>query len=242
MNTFTNKEIKKESYFSNRNVFDEVSASYKFPRYLLPYFQNKDKSLNVLDIGCGLGQMLLNLKNRGFNNLRGIDINNESISACRSKGLYVEKIEDIRDYARKSNLKFDRIIMSHVLEHLEKDSIIETLACIKKYLLSKNGLFFLMVPNAQSPTGVYWRYEDFTHTILFTAGSCQYVLQAAGFSNITFLDPDGTKHMNPLKKMPIKLMILLYKLNEKLWQKILQTSYHKPSPNIYTFDIKVKAM
>lgn len=242
MSTFTNEEIKEKSYFSNRNVMEEAYSSYRLPKYLLPYFQDKDKSLNVLDIGCGLGQMLLVLKNRGFNNLYGIDINDESVSVCRSKGLDVEKIEDIRDYAKKSNLKFDRVIMSHVLEHLDKDSIIETLAYIKKFLLSKNGLFFLMVPNAQSPTGVYWRYEDFTHTILFTAGSCHYVLHAAGFSNITFLDPDGTKHMKPIKKIIIKSLISLYKLNKKIWQKILQTSYHKPSPNIYTFDIKVLAM
>lgn len=241
MNTFDNDEIKKRSYFSNRNVMQEANSSYKFPRYLSPYFLDKDKTLNVLDIGCGLGQMLSYLKNKGFINLQGIDISEESVSASKSKGLYVERIEDIRDYAKKSTSKFDRIIMSHVLEHLDKDSIIETLAYIKKFLLREDGLFFLMVPNAQSSTGVYWRYEDFTHTILFTAGSCQYVLQASGFSNIAFLDPDGTKHMNLVKKIIIKPLIFFYKLNEKVWQKILQTSYHKPSPNIYTFDIKVLA-
>lgn len=242
MENYTNEEIKKTSYFANRNVREEKRYSYRFPKYLRPFFQDSDRTLNILDIGCGLGQMLTSLKTREFINLYGIDINEESINACKSHGLNVEKISDIREYAKKSKIKFDRIIMSHVLEHLNKDSIIETLAYIKKYLLSENGFFFLIVPNAQSSTGVYWRYEDFTHTILFTSGSCQYVLQAAGFSNITFLDPDGTKHMNLIKKAIIKPLIFFYKLNEKLWQKILQTSYHKPSPDIYTFDIKVLAM
>lgn len=56
-----------------------------------------------------------------------------------------------------------------------------------------------MVPNAQSYTGAYWRYEDFTHNIMFTAGSSTYVLRSAGFENIEFLDPDGTMYMNPVK-------------------------------------------
>ena len=96
-----------------------------------------------------------------------------------------------------------------------------------------------MVPNAQSYTGSYWRYEDFTHTILFTAGSCIYVLKSAGFTSIEFIDADGTKHMNPLKRMIIKLLIGYHKTKEDIWNKILQTSFHKTSPRIYTFELKV---
>lgn len=239
MKEVTNEEIKKSSYFSNRNVDENSYQDYKFPRYLSPYFQEKDKELNVLDIGCGLGQFLNDLKAKGFTNLTGVDINNESIEACKRKGLNVEKITDIRDYALQANKKFDRIIMSHVLEHIEKESIIDTLAYIKKYLLIEGGFFLLMVPNAQSYTGTYWRYEDFTHTILFTAGSCEYVLKAAGFTNITFIDPDGTTHMSPFKRFIIKLLVRYHKYKENFWNKILQTSFHKPSPRIYTFELKV---
>lgn len=153
MENYTNEEIKKTSYFANRNVREEKRYSYRFPKYLRPFFQDSDRTLNILDIGCGLGQMLTSLKTREFINLYGIDINEESINACKSHGLNVEKISDIREYAKKSKIKFDRIIMSHVLEHLNKDSIIETLAYIKKYLLSENGFFFL---NSTQCTIFYW--------------------------------------------------------------------------------------
>lgn len=241
MDISTNKDIKIKSYFSNRNVDSSSYSNYSLPRYLSPYFNDSNKNLEILDIGCGLGQMLDHLKKSGFNNLYGIDINDESINECKKKGLSVEKINDIREYACKSVIKFDRIVMSHVLEHIDKEDIIDTLIHIKKYLLKDSGVFLLMVPNAQSYTGTYWRYEDFTHSVLFTAGSCYYVLKSAGFSNIEFIDPDGTKHMSPFKRIIIKLLVGYHKLKEDFWNKILQTSFHKSSPRIYTFELKVAA-
>lgn len=236
-----NDEIKKSAYFSNRNVDDRSYSQYTLPRYLAPYFTESDKSLDILDIGCGLGQTLGYLKNKGFSNLFGIDINDESIDICRKNGLSVEKINDTREFALKAGRKFDRIIMSHVLEHIRKEDMIDTLIHIKKYLLKEGGVFLLMVPNAQSYTGSYWRYEDFTHNILFTSGSCIYVLRSAGFTDIQFIDPDGTKHMNPLKRVVIKLLISYHRFRENFWNKILQTSFHKGSPRIYTFELKVAA-
>jgi len=58
-----------------------------------------------------------------------------------------------------------------------------------------------MVPNAQSPVGCYWAYEDFTHTTLFTAGSLYYVLKMAGFKEITFVDPLCIEGLPLWKKM-----------------------------------------
>lgn len=241
METSTNNEIKKNAYFSNRNVDESSYSEYSFPRYLTPYFKETDHELNILDIGCGLGQMLNHLNSKGFKNLHGIDINEEAILACKKNGLSVEKVNEIRDYLVTDSMKFDRIVMSHVLEHVDKEKIIDTLIHIRKNLLKEGGVFLLMVPNAQSYTGAYWRYEDFTHNILFTAGSCIYVLRSAGFSEIEFIDPDGTKHMNPLKRVIIKALIGFHKLKEDIWNKILQTSFHKNSPRIYTFELKVAA-
>ncbi|MBK7560881.1 MAG: class I SAM-dependent methyltransferase [Chitinophagaceae bacterium] len=241
MSTQLNDEIKKKDYFSNRNVDPEFYANYTIPRYLTPYFREKDKNLNILDIGCGLGQLLNNLKKNGFVNLYGVDINKESIEICKKNNLSVDEITDVREYAKKCTTKFDRIVMSHVLEHIDKEIIIDTLAHIKKHLLKEGGIFLLMVPNAQSSTGAYWRYEDFTHTTLFTAGSCLYVLKAAGFSHIEFIDPDGTKHMSYIKRVIIKTLLAYHIFKENMWHKILQTSFHKTSPRIYTFELKVVA-
>jgi len=37
------------------------------------------------------------------------------------------------------------------------------------------------------------------------------------------------------------LLLRYHKLKENIWNKILQTSFHKNSPRIYTFELKVAA-
>ena len=236
----TNENIKQTEYFNNRQVDAKYYSQYVLPKYLRASLPS-NKNIKVLDIGCGFGQFLFALKQMDYTNLTGIDINDESINECKSKGINAIQINDIREFARNSTEKYDIIIMSHVLEHIDKDIIIDTLAHIKKYLLSDGGKFLLMVPNAQSYTGAYWRYEDFTHTTMFTAGSCIYTLKSAGFSEINFIDADGTTYMNFIKKIIIKSLLFFHKKREDFWNLVLQTSYHKPSPRIYSFELKVEA-
>jgi 2-polyprenyl-3-methyl-5-hydroxy-6-metoxy-1,4-benzoquinol methylase len=227
-----------DQYFKNRTISEDTYGTYKIPRYLRPYLP-KNKDAKILDIGCGMGQFLGVLKTESYTNLKGIDINNEALESCRKKGLNVTQITDTREFTVPENEKFDFIIMSHVLEHIEKDVIIDTLVHIRKNLLAPGGSFALMVPNGQSFTGTYWRYEDFTHHLVFTAGTCLYVLKAAGFASIEFMDADGTAQMAFWKKPIIKFFLGIYKLREDFWGFILQTSYHKPSPRIYSFELKV---
>ena len=99
----------------------------------------------------------------------------------------------------------------------------------------------IMVPNAQSVTGAYWMYEDFTHYTLYTAGSMSYVLKAAGYEYIHFVNPDGTEFMSAPKKLIIKTLLAYYRLKQDFWNLVTQSSFHKPSPRIYSFELKVVA-
>ncbi len=229
-----NETITKNFYFQARQV--SQYENYRLPLYLkneLP----ENKSAKILDIGCGLGQMLARLRDDGYTELTGIDISNESINECKRIKLNVFKINDISDFVTET--KFDFIIMSHVLEHLEKNKVISTLSFIKNNLLSENGKFLIMVPNAQSPTGSYWAYEDFTHNTMFTAGSMIYVLKSAGFTRIEFIDKDGLTANTGLKKIIKRFLLQTYKLMEKLLFVATGASFHRPSPKIYTWELKV---
>jgi SAM-dependent methyltransferase len=235
----SNEKIKVDSYFKSRQIDAEYYAQADLPLYLKDQLP-ANKTSNILDIGCGLGQMLSKFKSYGYTSLTGIDISNEAIAACKANNLNVFKINDITDFNAPEQ-KYDFAIMSHVLEHLDKDKVISTLSHIRTNILKDSGELLIMVPNAQSPAGTYWAYEDFTHNTLFTAGSMIYVLKSAGFQSITFIDEDGFYAVKGLKKIIKKGLLNLFKLIEKIKFIAVGATYHKPSPKIYTWELKVLA-
>ena len=164
-----------------------------------------------------------------------------AVDFAKARGLPVQQVNDIAEFADGCEQKFDLIVMNHVLEHLPKDQMVATLALVRKRLLRPGGHFFLAVPNAQANTGCYWAYEDFTHTYLFTAGSLQFVLRAAGFQQIEFVDPDCTNYLSAPKKVVRKALLGLYKANYNFWNRVTQSSFYEHSPQIFSYEIKVLA-
>jgi len=234
------KYIQENDYFKFRGITPKSYKNYRFPGYLEKVIP-KDKSAKILDIGCGFGQLLLKLKKRGYVNAKGMDISKESCSCCKSQGLNVEKIKDILGYCKRTKEKYDLIIMSHILEHIEKNETIQNLTAIRKNLLTEKGKICIIVPNAQSNTGSYWFFEDFTHKTLFTSGSLLYVLGSAGFKNIKFLDKQGTEGFNFIVRLIRKLFYPVYFINKLVWNRITSSGYHGPSPVIFTGELKALA-
>jgi SAM-dependent methyltransferase len=186
--------------------------------------------------------MLSALTNAGFTRYQGVDIAKEAVAICRKKGLNVKLIDSIVSLVvEKKTNRFDLILMSHVLEHIAREEIIPTLRHIRKDLLKTGGRFVLMVPNAQSNTGCYWAYEDFTHHTLFTAGSLKFVLLSAGFESVEFLGPrcllDTRRLLRPVKS----LLLRVYEARTDFWNKVTSSSFHAPSKRIYSFEIKASA-
>jgi SAM-dependent methyltransferase len=226
------------SYFDLRNVSTYDYESYELPFYLKKLIINSSLTARILDYGCGFGQTLNALKQRGFNNICGADIDEEALEFSGKS----HQVYDCRKIGWDDELKnsFDLIIMSHVLEHFPKDEMISRLTEIRQ-LLKDDGKIVIMVPNAQSNTGAYWAYEDFTHHYLFTSGSIYYVLKAAGFSKISFIDIDCTEGLKLTKRILKKMFLSLYSLNFGFWNRITTSSFHRPSPQIFSYEIKVCA-
>jgi SAM-dependent methyltransferase len=228
------------SYFEARKISPEFYKNYKLPYYLsnrLP----KEKNLLILDFGCGFGQTLLALRDLGYENIIGCDVDDEAIKYCISQGLKVENCTNLNEFVVKYENKFDMVLMLHVLEHFPKTEIIPTLSKINK-ILKKQGKIIIVVPNAQSSIGVYWAYEDFTHELIFTSGSLYYVLKMAGFEEIKFIDIDCTEGLSTIKKIIKKFLLKIYKAKIHFWNIITSSSFHKQSPEIYSWEIKVLAV
>lgn len=96
---------------------------------------------------------LKDLENLGFNsdNLFGVDISEKAISSSKKKGLTNTFLMDAQNITLEE--KFDIIVASDCLEHLEND---EKALSNWKTILHKNGKLFVFVPAFMG----LWSYHD----------------------------------------------------------------------------------
>jgi 2-polyprenyl-3-methyl-5-hydroxy-6-metoxy-1,4-benzoquinol methylase len=88
-----------------------------------------DKKRAVLDIGCGYGRELYILSELGFTNLTGIEMTKESFEIAEKelKGRAHIIFGDGFRFASRVKGKYDLIILFDVLEHVEKERVVQYL-------------------------------------------------------------------------------------------------------------------
>ena len=103
---------------------------------------------NVLDIGCGTGQLSRELYHLGFS-VTGIDISPEAIKAAKSASKYIDYIEMDFESDRGENLageEFDLITCKLVFAFVKNPE--EFIEQVKK-LLRNNGAFVIITPTLE---------------------------------------------------------------------------------------------
>ncbi len=123
-------------------------------RILKRYFKNG----SVLDIGCGTGEFLNEVKKSGYS-VKGIEPDQNARSSA-IKNFNLEVLNENEIYDRKDS-QFDVITMWHVLEHVFR--IEERMKQIKS-LMTPNGILIIAVPNPGSwdarHYGKFWAAYD----------------------------------------------------------------------------------
>lgn len=167
---------------------------------ILGYFP-ENKEVKILDIGCGMGFLLLALKKQDYINVKGIDIDEGQVKSCISKGLNVEKIEDTLLFLDRHKEEFDVVCAFDVLEHINPNEQINFISKINGSLKT-TGVFIGSVPNANSILASRNRYIDYTHYVTFTEISLDFVLFNGKFNEIKILEMDFVK----LSYSPLKIL------------------------------------
>jgi 2-polyprenyl-3-methyl-5-hydroxy-6-metoxy-1,4-benzoquinol methylase len=140
----------------------------------------------LLDVGCGSGEWLLAMRQRGWA-VEGFDFDESAVKLARGQGLKVEC--GLLEEQGYPDDHFDAVTLNHVIEHVPDP--IGTLAECGR-ILKPNGKLVLFTPNNASLShrlfGEYWRgLEPPRHLHIFSTESMRRTLSAAGFREITIL-------------------------------------------------------
>ena len=75
-----------------------------------------EENKRVLDVGCGDGILMKNLKDNKNVDIRGLEISKENVQICISKGLQVIEGNAEKDLQQFPDLSFDYVILSQTLQ------------------------------------------------------------------------------------------------------------------------------
>lgn len=137
---FDDKVGRKYSY-----NFDYDVMHYYFIKAMQPFFKGND----VLELGCFMGKFTRRLQ-RYFSKITCVEASNEAI--MEAKKILRDDVKIINSTFETAKLadKYNNVIMTHVLEHV--DEPIKVLQRVKNEWLSDDGKFFLICPNANAPS------------------------------------------------------------------------------------------
>lgn len=122
-----------------------LAGRKKFPKYTLKVIRDLvAEGSEVLEIGCGYGKLLKWLKDYKNCSVYGIDISDIAIVKAKEVLGIDGEVGNAEDLQPKINRKFDVVITSHLLEHLDNDEEFVS-RCAK--LLKLNGSMIVAVPD-----------------------------------------------------------------------------------------------
>jgi 2-polyprenyl-3-methyl-5-hydroxy-6-metoxy-1,4-benzoquinol methylase len=124
----------------------------------------------VLDIGCGVGNLVRHLESLGFE-ATGISVNPQEIEQAAHERIHLVDIQADLAGTPLEDATFDAIVSFDCLEHLERP--LDALRNINR-LLDTGGLFVAHLPPAR------WTECDY-HVICYTPRQFRWLLNLTGF-------------------------------------------------------------
>lgn len=163
------------TYFSRRKPYIRTVIGQHVPA---------DRSLAILDLGCGSGIYLYFLQQAGYHHVYGVDISAEQVALAHALGITAVEQAEINSYlASVDSQTVDLVLLMDVLEHLTRQQLFDVLSEVFRILRS-GGKCIAHVPNAEGIYGMRIRYGDLSHELAFTPKSGQQAFVTAGFRDV----------------------------------------------------------
>jgi SAM-dependent methyltransferase len=196
-------------------------------------FLPEDLDSLILDVGCGWGQFLWWLRQRGYRAIEGIDLGAEQVESCRGLGLTAEHMTDSAEYLRARPNHFDLITMHHIIEHVDPVIGLELLRAAYS-ALRPGGRIIVQTPNMNATSSNFSRYIELTHVTGFTDSSLAEALGMTGFVGVRVYGNKTPFHWHPKRIM----WLALQRASRLLWRAMLFAELGSDAPrtlnkNIY---------
>jgi len=181
----------KQRLFDSYVSTGQTQAPHDLARQPNPYIDQlirthvpSDRNIAILDIACGHGRLLFQLKSKGYLNLSGVDVSKEQVHLAHRLGIPSVTCGDLFDYLKTvPDQSQDVVFLMDILEHLSPQETLDLLDAAHRVLKS-SGRLIAHVPNGEGLFAMRVRYGDFTHTQAFTQQSISQVLKACRFDQI----------------------------------------------------------
>ncbi|HZK76399.1 MAG TPA: class I SAM-dependent methyltransferase [Candidatus Kapabacteria bacterium] len=161
-----------------------------------PHLRQLPASSAILELGCGHGRMLNYLHQKGFTNVKGIDISQEQVDLALRDSLDAE-CADVFEYLDTSTPSFSRrggsptipgggydcVIAIDFVEHFTKEELLRMFESLHAAMKS-GAILLLQTPNGEGLFSRQVMYGDLTHETILTPGSLGQLLRATGFGKI----------------------------------------------------------
>ncbi len=168
------------------NIKSKVQMSYK-PLFEILLNEIDDYNCHILEIGSGYGGALYQLKNKGYNNVYGIEASERRQKYCKEQlGLNVslttaEKME--HDELISSVAQYDIVFSWHVIEHVfNLNSAFSAIA----RMIKVGGIIVIGIPHFEQEH-IYYLSHFLPHIHSFTPKSITRLLNKYGFE-VEYID------------------------------------------------------
>jgi len=129
------------------------------------------------EAGCGTGHLLPIVKDSSrFKDVKGSDFSIEAVKSAQKKGFDVCQMDLVKDNVDPHREKYDVVVCSEVLEHIEKD--LDAMGTLRD-LLKKHGKLIISVPFNPKHWTVHDQFAG--HVRRYDYGEMNRKLESVGF-------------------------------------------------------------
>jgi O-antigen chain-terminating methyltransferase len=145
---------------------------------------------DVLDVGCGRGELLELFREAGIT-ARGIDTNERMVSVCVERGLRAEQADALTYLRAQPDRSLGGLLAIQVVEHLSPDYLMAFLEAAY-HALRPGSTLVLETINVACWSAFFETYmRDLTHVRPLHAETLKFVVEASGFTraDISYRSP-----------------------------------------------------